>query len=313
MEDGSNNLNVDVTVWRDDAESRYRHALNLFTGRQDDSGVRQNKVARWPVGDDGFAGYHEYVGSGAIRADTAAVFRSGNDLLEIAVTGYVQRGLATEPLPEKTTYGEITDILRALSGDGEPGKPRITTPDLKQIPLVNGLTAPELPGPAADVCSGFGDVAGKTGTVPEDATLSKVDDASMYTCAFDHPEDPRPRPEGYEKRVVWIRFVVHRPEKAFRAAEKVARDLKTVRGDLPNTESLYELPVGDGGYVSYRALGHGEVLAGYLVDGRIYVHIEIRGFTTHRWPFGSHAGRDHAEGHRRVAHLTRTGHDPWSA
>lgn len=280
VEDGSNNLNVAITVWRDDAESRYRRALNLFTGRQDDPGVRQNKVVRWPVGDDGFAGYHEYIRSGAIRADTTAVFRSGNDLLEIAVTGYVQRGLSTEPLPEETTYGEITDILRALSGDGEPGKPRITTPELKQTPLLTGLTAPELPGPTADVCSGFGDVAGKTGTVPEEAALSKGDGALTYTCTFDHPEEPRPRPEGYEERVVWIRFVVHQPEMAFRAAEMMVRDLKTVRGDPPNTEALYELLVGDGGYVSYRTLGHGEIMAGYLVDGRTYVHIQIRGFTT---------------------------------
>ena len=120
MEDGSNNLNADISVWRGDVGPRYQTMLDKAVRERDeqqpDPEFRTSKVEQFPVGDVGFISHQESTNPNTERTDTTAVFRSGDDLVMIAMWGNVRHvGEAgeygkSEPLTEEVTYGEIADI-----------------------------------------------------------------------------------------------------------------------------------------------------------------------------------------------------------
>lgn len=295
LEDGSNNLNADISVWRGDADSRYQTFLDKFAGQRDAQqekpDFRLSKIEQFPVGDLGFISHQEYVSPGSERTDTTAFFRSGDDIVMIALWGYVQHvsesgeDLPNEPLTEEVTYREVTDILRAMNGSGEPGEGQITDPDLKENPALKGLTAPRLAteGTAEQACAPFTAVAEKLGTRSAGTNVNHAGGAPEFGCTFDPPERPEDLPDDYSEREINIRFVAYAEEEAFRASEKMGRELLGLRNqtatDKVKPSPLYELPVGDLGYALYHVPGYGYVTAGYLVDGRTYVHIEISGWS----------------------------------
>ena len=267
LADGAPSLNVDFAVWRDDAERRYGLLRD---------GVTDHEVTSWPVGDVGFVGFRQLSGQ---WSEIRAVSRSGDDVVAIILWGATQRGsVKTEALAEGVARDEITDVLRALSGDSEQGKPRIVTPaTLEQASYLAGLTAPRLPalGPSEEACAAFGDIAGKTGTqehyVKADLPTEGHLGSPTYSCRFATP-DPDHTPEEDLRRVVEVEFVTN-AEDWFRVSTFLASDMLAA-GDVPR----YELPVGDGGYASYtdNPLGYSETRARYVVNGTTYVSIHIR-------------------------------------
>jgi hypothetical protein len=295
LEDGSNNLNADISVWRGDAESRYQTMLDKAVRERDkqqqDDDFRASKVEQFPAGDMGFISHQEYVVPDSERADTTAVFRSGDDLMMIALWGdikhYTESGDhgENEPLTEEITYGEITDIMTALSGEGEPGEPRITDPKLQENPALAGLTAPELPteGTPEEACGTLTDVAAQLGTKPKNTSRTDAVDAAGFACSFEPVDEPDERPDDYSEREISIRWATYEPAEAFRASEVMGRELLGVRDTSGTTDKtpqspLYDLPVGDVGYALYRVPGYSYVSAAYLVDGRTYVFVEIGGW-----------------------------------
>jgi hypothetical protein len=294
LEDGSNNLNADISVWRDDVESRYQSmvdkAIRQRDKQQQNSEFRASKVEQFPAGDVGFISHQESLHPDTERTDTTAVFRSGDDLVMIALWGNIRHVSAAgeygenEPLTEQTTYREITDIIRALSGDGEPGEPQITEPKLQENPALAGLTAPELPveGTPEEACGTLTAVAGQLGTRPKNRSRTTAPGASGFACAFEPVEAPKDRPDGYSEREIAVRWATYKPEDAFRASETMGREVLGLRNSAAKDDAkpspLYALPVGDVGYALYRRPGYGRVTAAYLLDGRTYVHIEISGY-----------------------------------
>ena len=294
LEDGSNSLNADISVWRGDVESRYQTMLDNAIGQRDkqqqDDGYRASKVEQFPAGDIGFISHQESLSPGSERTDTTAVLRSGDDLMMIALWGNVRHYTETgddgekEPLTEEITYREITDILTALSGDGEPGEPQITDPKLRENPALAGLTAPELPteGTPEEACGTLTDVAGQFGTTPKNASRTAAVEAAGFGCSFEPVEEPEDWPDGYSEREISIRWATYKPEEAFRAADVMGRELLGLRDTVTTAEAppspLYELPVGDVGYALYRVPGYSYVSAAYLLEGRTYVFVEIGGW-----------------------------------
>jgi hypothetical protein len=279
LTDDALGLHVDLTVWRGNADSWYRILRDDFT-----------EVTSWPVGDAGFVAYQQHEGErhragGASNkpipspnlpvSETTAVSRHGDDLMSIVLWGTTRDAFRPEPLPEDVAHDEIMDVLRALNGDGEPGASRIATPPtLKGASYLNHLTSPELPedGSRSAACAAFGDVAGKTGTQAGRRYSTRVDGALMYMCHFETP-DKEHWQKGEVQRLVDVEFVTYPQEEGFRAAEILSRHM-LVAGVVPQ----YELPVGDGGYVSYtyKERGWTEITAGYVANGRTYVWIYIR-------------------------------------
>jgi hypothetical protein len=267
LADGSHSLNVDFAVWRGDAERRYGIVRDDVTGHE---------VTPWPVGDVGFVGFWQ---PSEQWSELRAVSRSGNDVVAITLWGAIQRGsVETEALAEGVARDEITDILRALSGDGKPGKSRIVTPQaLEQAPYLTDLTAPRLPalGPSEEACAAFGDIAGKTGTQEHydkaDLPTEGYAGPPTYTCRFATP-DPDHTPEEDLRRVVEVEFITN-TEDWFRVPTFIAWDM-LADGETPQ----YELPVGNGGYASYtdNPLGYSDTRARYVVNGTTYVTIHIR-------------------------------------
>jgi hypothetical protein len=294
LEDGSNNLNADISVWRGEVELKYQTMLGKAVRQRDkqqqDPEFRVSKVEQFPAGDVGFISHQEHLHPDTERTDTTAVFRSGDDLMMIALWGNIRHVSEageygeSEPLTEETTYREITDIIRALSGDGEPGEPQITEPKLRKNPALAGLTAPELPvdGTPEQACGKLTAVAGQLGTRPENRSRTAAAGAAGFACTFEPVEEPKDRPDGYSEREIAVRWATYKPEDAFRASETMGRDVLGLRNGTANDNAkpspLYELPVGDIGYALYHRPGHGEVTAAYLLDGRTYVHIEISGY-----------------------------------
>lgn len=279
LTDGSPSLNVDVTAWRDSAEKQYGALRGDF---------ERYEVTSWPVGDIGFVGYQK---QHKAWSGTTAVSRSGDDLMAITLWGSLQRDSElNEPLAKDVALDEITDILRALSGDGEPRRPRIATPPtLKQAPYLTNLTAPRLSVDTSrdTACAAFGDIAGKTGTQADftdaDSTIDGTDQALMFFCEFKEP-DPADRPEGDIQRQVRIQYVTYHQESGgIRISDLLTQDLLAA-GTTPR---LYELPVGDGGFVAYSGTdtaysdtyqdhGYSETTASYVVNSSTYVQIYIR-------------------------------------
>jgi hypothetical protein len=278
LTDGSPSLNVDVAAWRDSAEKQYGVLRGDF---------ERSEVTSWPVGDIGFVGYQE---QHKAWSGTTAVSRAGDDLMAITLWGSLQRDSElNEPLAKKVALDEITDILRALSGDGEPRGPRIVAPPtLEHAPYLTNLTAPRLPVDTSrdTACAAFGDIAGKTGTQADftdaDSTIDGTDQAPMFFCEFKEP-DPADRPEGDIQRQVRIRYVTyHQDSGGIRISNLLTQDLLAA-----GATSLYELPVGDGGFVAYsdtdvaysdtyRDHGYSETTASYVVNSSTYVRIYIR-------------------------------------
>ncbi|WP_033443578.1 hypothetical protein [Saccharothrix sp. NRRL B-16314] len=296
LEDGSNNLNADISVWRGDVESRYQSMLDKAIRERDrqqqDSEYRASKVEQFPVGDVGFISHQESLSPDTERTDTTAVFRSGDDLVMVALWGNIRHVSEAgeygenEPLTEEITYREITDVVTALSGAGEPGKPQITEPKLAENAALAGLTAPELPvvGTPKEACGTLTAAAGRLGTKPKGTNRTAAPGASGFACTFEPVDEPEDRPDGYSEREIGIRWATYESEEAFRASETMGRDLLGLRNgtakDKAKPSPLYELRVGDVGYALHHVPGHGTVTAAYLLDGRTYVHIEISGYRT---------------------------------
>ncbi|HEX2130221.1 MAG TPA: hypothetical protein VHH15_01580 [Actinophytocola sp.] len=295
LKDGSNDLSANITAWRGEAGDKYQGFLDKFTGQRDrqqqDPDYRVSKVEQFPVGDEGFIAHQESLRPDSERTTTTAFFRSGEDVMMIAVWGAVHHLSETgadqpnEPLTEEIAYGELTDILLSLNGEGTPGEPRISEPDLAENPALSGLTEPALPteGTPEEVCDAFADAAEQIGTVPAGATVDHAGGAPRYGCSFDPPEEPEDWPEDYGEREISIRTVTYDPAEAFRASESMGRELqglmRNTATDKTRPSPLYELPIGDIGYALYHVPGYGYLTAAYLVDGRTYVHIELNGWT----------------------------------
>jgi hypothetical protein len=275
LKDGSNEIRVDIGVWRDNAEDRYASlqssALEQSQAQQKKSGDAVSRVERFPVGDSGFIYHRE-----GDRTDTEAHFRSGGDLMMVAVWGTVLVSSTsdtpvTEPLSGEVTYREITDIIMSLNGEGKPGPPQITAPELARSPALAGLANLTFPAgmTAGDVCAKVTPVAGTLG----------MKQKTSGDCGFEAGSDNwRDYVEGYTEREMTIGVGDHPPEGNIVASEEMARDLRSwlriATEDRP-CGPLYELPFADTGYATYC----GNVLhVGFVLDGRTYVSIDSNGF-----------------------------------
>ncbi|MBB4911107.1 hypothetical protein [Actinophytocola algeriensis] len=209
LEDGSYRIGADVAVWRDNAEERYQRFLDKATGerdvQKDNPDYRLSKIEQFPAGDVGFIFHREADTQGMNRADTEAVFRSGGDVLMISVWGSIEHvggevgePPPSEPLTEETTYREITDVLMALSGEGQPGKPQITAPNLQESPILAALRDLEPPAGATDeVCGKAAAAAGQLGVKRKDGN----------TCVFEPIADEDAEnyhQEGYVERDITV-------------------------------------------------------------------------------------------------------------
>jgi hypothetical protein len=275
LKDGSNEIRVDVGVWRDDAEGRYEalqsSALEQSQSQQKKADYSVSKVERFPVGDAGFIYHRE-----GDRTDTEAYFRSGGDLMTVSVWGTVlvsstSETPETKPLPEEVTYREITDIIVSLNGEGKPGPPQLTAPELAQSPALAGtanLTFPEGL-TVEDACAKATPAAGTLGMTRK----------TSGSCGFEAGSDNwRDYVEGYTEREMTIGVGDYPPERNIVAAEQMARDLRSwlriAAGDRP-CGPLYELPFADTGYATYC----GNILhVGFVLNGRTYVSVEANGF-----------------------------------
>jgi hypothetical protein len=273
LKDGSNELRVDIGVWRDDAERRYEglQSSALEQSQQKNPGSAVSKVERFPVGDAGFIHHRE-----GERTDTEAHFRAGGDLMMVSVWGTVLVASTSEvpetkPLTEEITYREITDVIASLTG-GEPGPPQITAPELAQSPALAGLANLALPAglTAQDACAKV---------VPVAETLGMKQKTSGE-CGFEAGSDDwRDHVEGYTEREMTIGVRDYPPEGNIVASEEMARDLRSwlriAAGSRP-CGPLYELPfAANTGYATYC----GNVLhAGFVLDRRNYVRIDANGY-----------------------------------
>ena len=137
-------------------------------------------------------------------------------------------------------------------------------------------------GTPQEACGTLTAAAGRLGTKPKRASRTAAVGASGFGCTFEPVEAPKSRPNGYSEREIAVSWATYKPEEAFRASETMGRDVLALRNGTANDAAkpspFYELPVGDVGYALHHVPGHGTVTAGYLLDGRTYVHIEISGY-----------------------------------
>lgn len=290
LEDGSYSLLADIVIWRDHAEDRYQRLLDKATRQRDAQAknpeYRLSKIEQFPAGDAGYIYHREADTRGMNRGDTEAVFRSGDDTIMVSVWGSIQHTggklgepAPSEPLTEEITYREITDILRALTGEGQPGEPQITEPNLQENPTLAALADLELPA-GGEVCEKVATVAGQL------AVKRKSGSGCVFEPDADE-DDPNYFQEGYVQREMTIGVKALAETANVTAADQMGMDLKDLtqrasREDGADLQlgTLYELPVGDGGYAIHYAVkdGFGHIQSGYVIDGTIYTLIDIKGF-----------------------------------
>jgi hypothetical protein len=273
LKDGSNELRVDIGVWRDNAETRYAglesSAIEKSQSQQKNPSYSVSKVERFPVGDAGFIFHRE-----GDRADTEAYFRSGDDLMSVSVWGTTLVSTSggspeTKSLTEEITYREITDIMASLTGDGEPGPPQITAPELAQSPVLSGLANLSFPEglTTASACEKVAPVAKTMG-------MQKSSSACGFKVGSDNWRD---HGVGYKEWEMSISARDYPPEGNIEAVEELARDLRSnlkISADRP-CDPLYELPFADTGYATYCG---NKLYVGFVLDDRLYVKVEMHGY-----------------------------------
>ena len=132
LTDGAIMMSSDVASWRGDTEDLfqrfYDQAVRMRDAELKNPSYASSKIEHFPAGDGGYI-FHRVtkaVSATNARTDTEAVFRSGDDLMWVALWGNVHRAakggerVLADPLTEEITYREISDIVKALSGDGQP-------------------------------------------------------------------------------------------------------------------------------------------------------------------------------------------------
>ncbi|MEV1119575.1 hypothetical protein AB0I91_31370 [Actinosynnema sp. NPDC049800] len=289
LTDGALMMSSDVATWRGDADDRYQRFYDLAVRQRDaqlkNPGYASSKIEHFPAGDGGYVFHRETkaVGATGARTDTEAVFRSGEDLMWVALWGNVHRAakggerVLADPLTEEVTYGEISDIVKSLSGEGQPGAPRITKPELAQQPTLAATKAKPVAGGTTtkDVCAKFDAAAGQLGVtaVP-----------NRGGCVYD-PPDGASYGEGSVHRTVEIAVGVEEKDSNTPAEEELARELRSLLGRTSDDKyefgKVCELPVGDTGYAVYYTLkggggsSSGYVQAGYVVDGTTHVVVKV--------------------------------------
>ncbi|MCC8251138.1 hypothetical protein [Saccharothrix luteola] len=291
LTDGAIMMSSDIASWRGDADDRYRRFFDLAVRQRDaqlkNPGYASSKIEHFPAGDGGYV-FHRVtkaVGANGARTDTEAVFRSGEDLMWVALWGNVHRAakdgerVPADPLTEEVTYGEISDIVKSLSGDGQPGEPRITKPELAQHPTLAATKANPVAGgtTTGDVCGKFDAAAGRLGVAPV---------PKRGGCAYDPPEGAS-YGEGSVHRTVEIAVGVEEEDSNTPAEEELARELRSLLGRTSDGTytfgKVYDLPVGDTGYAVYYTVkggggsSSGYVQAGYAVDGTTHVLVKLAG------------------------------------
>lgn len=276
LEDGSYELRVEITAWRDNAEARFGRFLQLAQeknqSQKSNPDYRVSTLEQFPSGDAGFVFHRESPSQG--RADTEAYLRSGDDLVLITVWGGIQHVTTedqkAEPLTREITYREITDILTAITGDGEPGPAQITPPGLAEHRTLAGLAEPALPeGATTDaVCERVQSVAAQL----------EVQRKSSGGCTFEAVDG------SDADREIIIGVGHFDLDGNTLASEQLARDLRsTIQRTSEATYqrgSLYGLPFGDTGYVlpySVESAGtSGYVDAAYVTGRETYVLVQLR-------------------------------------
>lgn len=289
LTDGAIMMSSDVASWRGDTEDLFQRFYDQAVRARDaelkNPHYASSKIEHFPAGDGGYI-FHRVtkaVGATNARTDTEAVFRAGDDLMWVALWGNVHRAakggerVLADPLTEEITYREISDIVKALSGDGQPGAPQITKPDLAQHPTLAATGAKPVAGGTTTeaVCGKFGAAAGKLGVVPM---------PKRGGCTYEPPDD-RSYSEGSVHRTVGIAVEVKEKDSNTPAEEELARELRSLlersSDDKYKFGPVHELPLGGTGYaVLYTLEGgggssSGYVQAGYVVDGTTHVLVKL--------------------------------------
>jgi hypothetical protein len=290
LTDGAIMMSSDVAIWRDGAEDRYQRffdkAVRMRDAQQKNPDYESTKIEHFPAGDGGYIFHRVRKAAGATgaRTDTEALFRSGDDLVWVAVWGNVHRAakdgerVLADPLAEEITYREISDIVKSLSGEGKPGDPQITKPDLAEHPTLAAAKAnPVAEGTTGDkVCAKFeAAAAGKL-------AVTRV--ANRAACTYEPPKGTSHK-DGSVHRKVEISVGLGQKNSNTPAEEDMARELQSLveRASDKTYEfgRIHELPVGDAGYAVYYTVkgaggdSSGYVQAGYVVGDTTHVLIKV--------------------------------------
>ncbi|MEO3752471.1 hypothetical protein [Streptomyces sp. B6B3] len=303
LEDGSLSLSVQVALTRGGgARSAYDAYLeSTVNGREnlaDDTTFTFSELYDFPSGEEGFLSQSEW--SRGPSGSATAGFRSGDDTFFVYLSGsvnHVDEDTPNEPLPMDLTRQELVDIVKTLGGDESAGEPRITQAEMAEYPDLPELTEPRLADGDSPVarCAAVTSFAEGLGSDVEDLSFGTSSPA-LTQCHYSLGVD---NARFGENGLPHYRVEVHEydysdaSENLF-PTEDLGSDLQTIMAEPENPAlegdevilgELYELPVGESGYMihsrsegEYSSGFSTEVRAGYVVgNGDIYVSIRLTG------------------------------------
>ncbi|MGP4113027.1 hypothetical protein ACTWP5_19210 [Streptomyces sp. 4N509B] len=302
LEDGSTSISLQVALTRGgEAGSQYERYLDTTVegteNLAEDTSFTFSELYEFPVGEEGFLSQNEWTGGPSGSA--TAGFRSGDDTFYVHLSGSVLRhdeDTPNELLTMDVTRQELVDVVKALGGDDSAGEPLITPVEMATYEGLPELDAPGLAegASAEERCAVVADVAAELGSDPDSVNSA---DGTVPTTVCSYQRSLETEDYGANGMPMWRIEVT---EDAYGSApenliptEELGRDLGDImsepedpfmEGDVITLGELYELPVGESGYMIYsHSVGEHsygsstQLRAGYVLDNGAYMQFRVTG------------------------------------